>query len=324
MRGFTRGSGALLRACVLLGLCSGLFVACSDDDDSSSGTPGGTSGSAGSSSQAGKSSGGSEAQGGKGGTAQGGKGGTAQGGKAGSGALGGAGSPSEGGAEAGSDTGDAGGQSIGAAGAEAGGASEAGAGGGSGSSTCPEYDPKLVPVDQSQLGGTPDSWNLFESTGIGQFVTSGKNGLLAAVELSLAAPCNEKKGTVEVHVYDTLSNTKLGQAGVPMSALACKNGGNLAANAIGAAFFDFASQCIHVTAAQKLRLEVHLVDTGMCDDLKCVGGSAAGNNCTTDAQCASTIISASQPSTYAGGSIEFKGVAGSLNDNLNFKTFVAN
>jgi hypothetical protein len=315
MRNLIRGSGALVRACALLGLCAGLIAACSDDDDSSSATSGGTGGSAGSSSPAGESSGGSDAKGGKGGAAQGGK--------AGSDALGGADSAGTGGAEPGPDAGGAGGQGGGTAGGDTGGASEAGAGG-NGGNTCPVYDPKLVPVDQSQLGGTPDSWNLFESSGIGQFITSGKTGLLAAVELSLAVACNEKKGTIELYVYDALSNTKLGQAGVPMSVLACKNGGNLAANTIGVAFFDFASQCIHVTAAQKLRVDLHLVDTGMCDDLKCVGGSAAGNNCTTDAQCSGIIISASQPSTYAGGSIAFKGVAGSADDNLNFKTFVAN
>jgi hypothetical protein len=310
----------VLRACVLVGACAGLVAACSDDDDSSSGTTGGKGGSAGSSAQGGKSSGGSTAQGGKGGAAQGGKGGTAPGGTAG----GGTSSAGEGGqAEAGTDAGGAGGQSLGGAGGEAG-MSEAGAGG-TGGDACPVYDAKLVPVDQSQLGGnTPDSWNLWDATGIGQFITSGKTGLLAAVELSIAAPSNEKIGSVEVYVYDALSNTKLGQAGVPMTALAGKNGGNLAADTIGPAFFDFASQCIHVTAAQKLRIDVHTVNTGSCVDLHCVGGPAAGNNCTGDVQCSGMIISASQPSNYAGGSITFHGVAGSADDNLNFKTFVAN
>lgn len=310
----------MLRACVLVGACGGLVAACSDDDDSSSGTTGGKGGSAGSSAQGGKSSGGSAAQGGKGGAAQGGKGGTAQGGKAG----GGTSSAGEGGqAEAGTDAGGAGGQSLGGAGGEAGNTGEAGAGG-SGSDACPVYDPKLVPVDQSQLGGTPDSWNLWDSSGIGQFITSGKTGLLAGVELSIAAPGNETIGSVEVYVYDVLSNTKLGQAGVPMTALAGKNGGDLAADKIGPAFFDFASQCIHVTAAQKLRIDVHTVNTGACVNLKCVGGPAAGNNCGNSTACSGMIISASQPSTYAGGSIAMNGVAGSADDNLNFKTFVAN
>jgi hypothetical protein len=297
------------------------MAACGDDDDSSGGTTAGSGGSAGSSSQGGKTSGGTTSQGGKGGTAQGGKGGSAQGG---SNALGGASSSGAGGqVEAGSDAGGAGGQSLGGAGGEAGSMSEAGAGG-SGSDACPVYDPKLVPVDQKQLGGTPDSWNLWDSSGIGQFITSGKTGLLAGVELSIAAPSNEKIGSVELYVYDALSNTKLGQAGVPMTALAGKSGGNLSADTIGPAFFDFASQCIHVTATQKLRIDVHTVNTGACVDLKCVGGPAAGNNCGNSASCSGMIISASQPSTYAGGSIAFNGVAGSADDNLNFKTFVAN
>jgi hypothetical protein len=190
-------------------------------------------------------------------------------------------------------------------------------------SVCTALDPKLAPVDQEQLGGNPDSWNVYDSEAIGQFFTTGKAGLLTGVELSLAVACNATVGDLKLYVFAPPNRAPLGVGTVAMSALACQGGGVLEPDTIGAAFFDLSSQCIVVTAGQQLRVDLHLSGVpGTCPAGVCVGGPNAGAGCGTDAPCTGIIISASQPSTYAGGSIEFGGLAGGADDNLNFKTFV--
>jgi hypothetical protein len=314
------GNRAVLRAWLLTGACLALVAACSDDSSTPGETQAGAGGVAGTA-QAGKDSGG---------TAQGGKGGSAQGGKAGS-SSGGTSSMSGHAGEAGASAGEAGGTAGGASGAggvgdggrasagEAGSGGEAGAVGNGG---CASYDPQLASVDQQQLGNIPDSWNVYESAKIGEFITAGKTGLLSGVELSLQVAANANSGSLQLNVYD-MNNALLGHGTLAISAVAGQPGGKLVADQVGAAFFDLSSQCITVTAAEKLRIELHLVgDTGTCVATKCVGGPAANGACSSDAHCTGIIISASQPSTYAGGSIAFGTDAGSADDNLNFKTFV--
>jgi hypothetical protein len=305
---------------LLVGSTAGIIAACSSGDDSPSGTEAGAGGE-----QGGKAG---NAQGGKSGSTQGGKGGTATGGKGGTatggtnmGDAGAAGATAGAGGAGLGPNGGAGGESTGGdAAGGAGGSSEGGAGG---SSACTAVDAKLAPVDQKQLGGIPDTWNVFDSLAIGQLITVGTTGLLSGVELSLSVACSATVGSLRVDVYNTVGGALLGQGTVAMSAVACQTGGNLASGTIGAAFFDLSSQCIAVTAGQKLRIELHFNGVpGTCTADHCVGGPAAGNGCNSDALCTGVLISASQPSTYAGGSISFGAVAGSADDNLNFKTFV--
>jgi len=324
----------------LFGGCAGMIAACSSNDSSSGGAGAGGIGGA----QGGK--GGASAQGGKGGmsaqggtSTQGGKGGTSAGGSGGSGATAG-----DAGAGFGASAG-AGGEGAGGSGAagEAGSSSEAGASNsgcvegahcdsGNGcvlastcqASVCTALDPKLAPVDQQQLGGAPDTWNVTDSEAIGQLITVGKTGLLSGVELSLPVACGATVGNLELDVYKTVGGTLLGKGTVAMSVLACQTGGNLAAGTIGKAFFDLSSQCIAVTPTEKVRVELHLKGVpGTCVASHCQGGPAAGTGCSGDDVCTGILISASQPSTYAGGSIAFGSTAGSSDDNLNFKTFVS-
>jgi hypothetical protein len=337
---FGRG---LFGAWLLVGSTAGVFAACSSSDDSPDDAGAGTGGAQGG--KGGNTQGGTSTSG-KGGTAAGGKGGTATGGTSSNAGDTGTAGANAGDAGAGpSPSAGAGGESAGGnASGGAGGSSDAGAAGSSGcveaahcdsgngcelastcqTGVCTALDPKLAPVDQKQLGGVPDTWNVFDSEAIGQLITVGKTGLLSGVELSLSVSCNATVGALRVDIYNTVGGALLGKGTVPMSAVACKTGGNLAAGTIGAAFFDLSSQCIAVTAGQKLRIELHLNSVpGVCTADHCVGGPAAGSGCNTDALCTGILISASQPSTYAGGSISFGAVAGSADDNLNFKTFVS-
>jgi hypothetical protein len=131
-------------------------------------------------------------------------------------------------------------------------------------------------------------------------------------------------GSLELYVYNGVGNALLGKGSVALSALACQSGGVLASGSIGLAFFDLSSQCIAVSAGQKLRVELHLSGaTGTCTASHCVGGPTPGGGCNSDANCTGIVISASEPSTYAGGSISLGVSAGSSDDNLNFKTFVS-
>jgi hypothetical protein len=340
MKKFAFGTQAMLRVCLLAFGCAGITFACSSSNDSS-GTTAGSGGTAGDS-QAGQNSGGTQA-----GTTQGGKAGASQGGKSGSGGM--AGKTSTQAGEAGAGAGETGAGGAASGGENAGGASsEAGAGGagGSGMAACAEgafcdvgggckfsgkcktnvcepIDPKLATVDQSQLGGnTPDSWNVSDAEQMGQFITVGKTGLLTGVELSLSVDCKATVGNLNLYVYDAMSKALLGKAFIPMTDIACQTGGNLVADKIGKAFWDLSSQCIGVESGQKIRVELRSPTMGRCVADHCVGGPYPTQACNTDLLCTGIVISASQPSTYAGGSIAMGENAGSPDDNLNFKTFV--
>lgn len=222
-----------------------------------------------------------------------------------------------GGAAAGASGADNGGNDSGLAGASPGGNAGADMGGAAGAtsscqvqcaSTC--VDPSVRTVDQSYLDET-NYVGLDTNSKPGEWFTVGRDGTLTGIEVTIAS-CGGEPDTslsVQLELFDD-QGTVLGHAKLPVTAFidGCVPP-PLAADSIGAGYFDLTPLCVSAVAGQTLGFILTITGD---QPITCDGGTCSNNSgqsCEDPSDCSGQYRAGftdcnggCSPADYAGGS----------------------